>query len=121
MAKPLKVGVIGPNGQCGSCVVDELLMRGHTVVGISRNPPKHWKGSANAHYSSISIDIHRENKRLIEAFSSQFDAIICAFGPGLSDLDKVYMDAVEAHGRIKTALLASDHTGPFIIIGMYRK
>ncbi|GJC84750.1 hypothetical protein ColLi_07588 [Colletotrichum liriopes] len=117
MAKRLRVAVIGPKGQSGSCVVDELLTRGHDVVGVSRNPPKEWKGTGDGSYTSTSVDIYTEQKKLIEIFSSDFDAIVCAFGPSLTNLANVYMDGVEAHGRIKTALLASTHQGPFVIIG----
>lgn len=39
----LTVAVLGPKGQCGQCVVDELLSRGHNAIGISRDPPKEWK------------------------------------------------------------------------------
>lgn len=111
----LKVAVLGPTGQCGSCVVDELLSRGHTVVGISRNPPKGWKG--NERYSAVPVDI-QDTEKLAKAFSAGFDAIVCAFSPSLSDLSTTYENGVEGHGRIKTALLRSDHTGSFIVIGM---
>lgn len=117
MVKRLRVAVIGPKGQSGSCVVDELLTRNHDVVGVSRNPPKEWNGTGNGSYTSISVDIYTEQNKLIEIFSSDFDAIVCAFGPSLANLANVYMDGVEAHGRIKTALLASTHQGPFVIIG----
>jgi putative NADH-flavin reductase len=36
--KKLNVGVIGAAGMTGSYVVVELLNRGHSVTGISRNP-----------------------------------------------------------------------------------
>lgn len=67
----------------------------------------------------MSVDIEREHENFVEIFSSRFDAIVCAFGPSLSDLRKVYFQSVEADGRIKMALLASEHTGPFIIIGKF--
>lgn len=111
---PLKVAVLGPTGQCGSCVVDELLSRDHTVVGISRNPPQEWKG--NERYSAVPVDI-QDTDKLAKAFSAGFDAIVCAFSPSLSDLSTTYENGVEGHGRIKTALLRSDHTGTFIVIG----
>ncbi|KAF4775362.1 NAD-dependent epimerase dehydratase [Colletotrichum scovillei] len=117
-SKKLRVAVIGPKGQAGSCVVDELLTRGHAVVGVSRNPPKQWRqGTGDGSYTSTSVDIYTEQKKLIDIFSSDFDAIVCAYGPSLANLDTVYEDGVEAHGRMKTALLASTHDGPFIIVG----
>ncbi|KAF9875929.1 nad-dependent epimerase dehydratase [Colletotrichum karsti] len=115
--RTLKVGVIGPKGQAGSCVVDELLSRGHSVVGISRNPPDQWPSPGKGIWSSTSVDIHKEHTKLISIISSGFDAIVCAYGPSLKVITNVYAEAIEGHGRIKTALLASTHDGPFIIIG----
>lgn len=119
--KKLKVGVIGPKGQCGSCVVDELLSRGHHAVGISR-PPTNWKksgpnGQFSGKYSPLAIDV-TDHIKLDEVFSSSgFEAIVVAYGPNLSDLSKVYYTLVETQAKIKTALLNSMYEGPFIIIG----
>ncbi|KAK1762682.1 NADH(P)-binding-domain-containing protein, partial [Phialemonium atrogriseum] len=113
-ATPLKVAVLGPAGQCGSCVVDELLSRGHTVVGISRNPPEDWK--SNSGYSSVPVDI-QDTKKLSKVFSAGFDAIVSAYAPPLADLSKVYETGVEGHGKIKMALLESSHEGQIIVIG----
>lgn len=112
--KTLKVAVIGPKGQCGACVVDELLSRGHAVVGISRSPPQSWPRPGN--YSSVALNIYN-TKALAEALSQNFDAIVCAFGPPLVDLKTVYAETCEAQAKIKQALLLSTHKGPFVIIG----
>lgn len=115
--KTLKVAVLGPSGQCGQCVVDELLSRGHNVVGISRNPPKTWGTDIKTgSYSAQSVDLH-DTPSLVRAFSDGFDAIVCAFAPPLSDMASLYEKGVEGHAAIKTALLASDHSGSFLIIG----
>jgi putative NADH-flavin reductase len=115
---PLKVAVLGATGQCGSCVIDELLYRGHTVVGMSRNPPKQWNGSnsGNGSYTALSVDIGNA-KELRDAFSGKFDSIICAYSAPLKDLSALYETGVEGHGKIKTAMLQSEHGGTFIIIG----
>lgn len=112
----LKVGVIGPNGQCGSCVVEELLSRGHTVTGISRNPPKTWNSELPGTYEPLAADLN-DTAGFTKALSGGFDAIVCAYGPPLENLATVYLKGVEAHCRIKEALLASDHKGVFLIIG----
>lgn len=114
--KSLKVAVIGPSGQCGHCVVDELLSRGHRVVGISRNPPKTWAGDKAGDYSGLNINIH-EKSSLTSAFSDGFDSIVCCFAPPLNDLSTLYEKGVEGHAAIKAALLASDHSGSFIVVG----
>ena len=110
----LKVAVLGPTGQCGSCVVEELLSRGHHVVGISRNPPETWKD--NQSYDAIPVNLH-DTAKLSHVFSSGFDAIVCAFAPPISDMSTAYENGVEGHGRVKTALLRSSHDGVFIVIG----
>ncbi|KAJ5959264.1 uncharacterized protein N7479_006414 [Penicillium vulpinum] len=115
MSKSLRVAVLGPKGQCGSCVVDELLSRGHSVVGISRTPPKTWPKSGE--YGGIPCDCSD-----IKGFSNvqsdgDFDAVVSAFGPPLVDLKSVYSVGVEGHGNIKMAILKSTFRGPFIIIG----
>lgn len=114
--RPLKVGVIGPKGQCGSCVVNELLGRGYTVTGISRNPPKTWENEGPGKYESVAVDL-TDTKSFARALSAGYDAIVCAYGPPLGDLKRVYFECVEAHGRMKEALLMSDHEGTFIVIG----
>ena len=113
--KSLKVAVLGPKGQCGSCVVDELLSRGHSVVGLSRNPPVKWRTPGD--YKASSVDFN-SIKDLTTALSSGYDAIVCAFGPPLNDMSKVYTECVETQCKIKAALLASTHEGHFIVIGM---
>lgn len=115
MSKTFRVGVLGPKGQCGQCVVDELLSRGHSVVGISRSPPKTW--SKRGDYSSIAVDF-AEVKALSAILSEgKFDAVICAFAPPLHDFNAVYRVGVEGHGNIKMAVLRSSYRGPLIIIG----
>lgn len=116
---PLRIAMLGPTGQCGSCIVDELLYRGHDVVGVSRNPPDTWKENPSHRgvYESVSVDVQDE-AMLRDVFSSGFDAIVCAFAPGNRDLGRVYEVGVEGHGRVKRALLGSSHSGSFIVIGM---
>lgn len=112
--KKLKVAVIGPKGQCGSCVVDELLSRGHSAVGISRNPPPKW--AAEGDYTPHAVDLH-DTDRFAQALSKDYDAIVCAYGPPLAKLDEIYEHCVEGHAKIKEAVLQSTHSGGLIIIG----
>ncbi|KAJ0386906.1 hypothetical protein COL922a_003382 [Colletotrichum nupharicola] len=112
--KKLRVAVLGPKGQCGSCVVDELLSRGHSVVGLSRNLPRELQTSGD--YKAESIDFNSINE-LSAALSRGYDAIVCAYGPPLGNLRAIYYECVETHARIKSALLRSNHRGSFIVIG----
>lgn len=115
MPKSLKVAVLGPKGQCGSCVVDELLSRGHSVVGISRAPPQTW--GKPGEYEGIPCDFN-DIRGLSEVLSDgNFDTVVSAFGPSLVDLKTVYSLGVEGHGNIKMALLRSTFRGHLIIIG----
>ncbi|KAJ5667411.1 hypothetical protein N7507_003275 [Penicillium longicatenatum] len=115
MSESLRVAVLGPKGQCGSCVVDELLSRGHSVVGISRSPPKTWPKSGE--YGGIPCDFS-DIRGLSKILSDGgFDAVVSAFAPPLTDFDAVYTVGVEGHGNIKMAILRSTYRGPFIIIG----
>ncbi|KAH8782723.1 hypothetical protein F5883DRAFT_130953 [Diaporthe sp. PMI_573] len=72
----LKVAVIGPKGQCGSCVVDELLFRSHSVVGISRNPPSKW--AVEREYRLHAVDLN-DTDRFAQALSQEFDTIVNAY------------------------------------------
>lgn len=66
--------------------------------------------------STHSVDF-KDVDKLAEALSADFDSIVCAFGPPLEILEKVYFLCVETHARIKAAYLASNHKGSFVIIG----
>lgn len=115
MSTSLRVAVLGPKGQCGSCVVDELLSRGHSVAGISRTPPKTWPKTGE--YAGIACDFS-DIQGLSKILSDEsFDAVISAFAPPLVDMKSVYSIGVEGHGNIKKAILRSNYRGPFIIIG----
>ena len=105
---------MGPKGQCGSCVVEELLARGHSVVGISRNPPQNVPVKGD--YKAVAID-YTDVDKLAEAMSDNFDAIVCAYGPPLDPMELTYMTCVETHCRIKQAFLKSSHSGSFVVIG----
>jgi putative NADH-flavin reductase len=114
--KPLRVAVISPKGQCGSCVVDELLSRGHHVTGISRSPPENWEGDTSGSYKAVAADLYNV-RGFAKVLSGGYDSIVCAYGPPIDNLSKIYTICVEAHCRIKEALLTSDHKGSFIIVG----
>jgi putative NADH-flavin reductase len=77
-ASPLKVGVIGPAGFGGSYLCVELLNRGHTVIGISRNPSKLGK---HERYIPRSVDIDAASIEEIAETFKDLDALVCEFGP----------------------------------------
>lgn len=75
---PLKVAVIGPAGFGGSYLSVELLNRGHTVIGISRNPAKLGK---HERYIPRSVDIDTASIEEIAEKFKDADALVCEFGP----------------------------------------
>lgn len=77
-SSPLKVGVIGPAGFGGSYLCVELLNRGHTVIGLSRNPKK--LGS-HERYSPRPVDIDTVSiPELAKSFAG-IDVLISEYGP----------------------------------------
>jgi putative NADH-flavin reductase len=77
-SKPLIVGIIGPAGFGGSYLSVELLNRGHTVVGISRNPETLGK---HARYIPRPVDIDAVSiSQLAESFQG-LDILVSMYGP----------------------------------------
>ena len=64
--QPLNVVVIGSTGYAGSHVCIELLARGYSVTGLTRNPEK--LGS-HPRYTPKSIDLEKTSvEDLLDAF-----------------------------------------------------
>ena len=75
---PLKVGVIGPAGFGGSYLCVELLNRGHTVIGISRNPEKLGK---HERYIPRPVDIDNVSFVELAKYFEGIDALVSEYGP----------------------------------------
>jgi putative NADH-flavin reductase len=71
--KSLNVAVIGAAGMTGSYTVVELLNRGHTVAGISRNPGAIGK---DERYTPIPLDFDNSSISDIAKAFSGFDVIV---------------------------------------------
>jgi len=71
--KNLKIGVIGPAGMTGSYAVVEFLNRGHSVVGISRNP-----GAVGTHprYAPVPLDFDESSVSEIAKAFEGLDVIV---------------------------------------------
>ena len=49
--------VLGVNGQDGSYLAEELLSRGHAVVGVARQKESRWvKANLNFQYSQLDLE-----------------------------------------------------------------
>jgi putative NADH-flavin reductase len=71
--KSLNVAVIGPAGMTGSYTVVELLNRGHTVTGISRNPAAIGKHEG---YTALPLDFDSSSiSQIAQAFTG-FDVLV---------------------------------------------
>ena len=77
-SKPLRVGVIGPAGFGGSYLCVELLNRGHTVVGISRNPEKLGK---HERYIPRALNIDETSISDLAKSFNDFDILVSEYGP----------------------------------------
>jgi hypothetical protein len=71
--KNLTVAVIGPAGMTGSYTVVELLNRGHSVVGISRNPSAIGK---HDRYKAIPVDFDNSSISEIAKSFEGVDAVV---------------------------------------------
>jgi putative NADH-flavin reductase len=82
--KPLQVGIIGPTGFGGSYLTVELINRGHTVIGISRNPEKLGK---HERYIPRPVDIDTVSiSELAEQFNG-IDVLVSEYGPHTAGAD----------------------------------
>lgn len=77
-SKPLRVGVIGPAGFGGSYLCVELLNRGHTVIGISRNPEKLGK---HERYIPRPVDIDQVSTDQLAKTFDGIDVLVSEYGP----------------------------------------
>jgi len=75
---PLRVGVIGPAGFGGSYLCVELLNRGHTVIGISRNPEKLGK---HERYLPRPVDIDSNTFIELAKHFEGIDVLVSEYGP----------------------------------------
>jgi putative NADH-flavin reductase len=78
------VGVIGPAGFGGSYLTAELIRRGHTVVGISRNPQSF---GTHEKYRPRPLDIEASTvTQLADAFRD-LDTLVSEYGPHTQGAD----------------------------------
>lgn len=90
----LTVGVIGPAGFGGSYLCVELLDRGHTVIGLSRNPQK--LGS-HKRYSPRSVDIDSISISELAKYFSGIDVLVSEYGPHTAGADALlYSESISS-------------------------
>ncbi|RMZ66830.1 nad-dependent epimerase dehydratase [Pyrenophora seminiperda CCB06] len=113
-SSPLRIGIIGAAGFGGSYLSVELLNRGHTVVGISRQPEKLGK---HERYIPRPVDIDKVSiGELAETFGD-LDVLVSEFGPHTAGAGALlYMPFVEFVRKIILAYKRSS-VSYFLFVG----
>ncbi|EDU50597.1 NADH-flavin reductase [Pyrenophora tritici-repentis] len=113
-SKPLRVGIIGAAGFGGSYLSVELLNRGHTVIGISRNPEKLGK---HERYIPRSVDIDEVSIRELATKFGDLDVLVSEFGPHTAGAGALlYMPFLESVRKIILAYKRSS-VSYFLFVG----
>lgn len=92
--KSLRVGVIGPAGFGGSYLTVELLNRGHTVIGISRNPAKIGK---HDRYVPRPVDIDAVSISELAVQFEGIDVLVSEYGPHTAGADALLYSTLFWH------------------------
>ncbi|WP_028981721.1 NAD(P)-dependent oxidoreductase [Sporocytophaga myxococcoides] len=99
----MKIALIGATGNIGSRILKEALNRGHEVTAIVRNPSKLAYNSPKL--KIVQGDIFDSDQ--ISGVVKNSDVVISAFGPGMSDTDKLVkatkalINAIKASGKLR--------------------
>ncbi|OJJ53626.1 hypothetical protein ASPSYDRAFT_1164456 [Aspergillus sydowii CBS 593.65] len=99
------VGVIGPAGFGGSYLSAELIRRGHTVVGISRNPQ-----SFGIHNNYVPRPLDIEESTIAELADSfrDLDTLVSEYGPHTQGATALqYMPFIEVVRKLILAVKLS--------------
>jgi len=99
----MKIAIIGATGHIGSRILKEALNRGHEVTAIVRDPSK-------LAYSSLGLKIVQgdifDPDQISEVVKNS-EVVISAFGPGMTDTDKLVkatkalITAIKTTGKIR--------------------
>lgn len=101
----MKVVVYGATGKTGSRVVEELLRRGHTVVGVSRAASRMTAAPGLTTIDDDMSDVQRMAEEIRGA-----DAVVSAYAPPAEDSDRL----VGVTGRLVQAVKQAG--GPRLIV-----
>lgn len=96
----MKITLIGATGFVGSNIVNELINRGHSVIGISRKA----KTSDNPNMSYVAVDVADIN-RLAETLKGS-DVVVSAFNAGWGN-PNLYDDFLKGSKAIQEAVKLS--------------
>ncbi|KAE8140109.1 hypothetical protein BDV38DRAFT_290843 [Aspergillus pseudotamarii] len=108
------IGVIGPTGFGGSYLTVELIRRGHTVIGISRNPQ-----SFGTHplYTPRIVDIETASIDDLANSFRDLEVLVSEYGPHTKGADALqYMPYVEVVRKLILAVKLAN-TKYFVFVG----
>ena len=94
----MKVALLGATGFVGSALLDEALLRGHTVTAIARHPEKLGRRDRLVALSGNVYDAAS-----LAALIQGHDAVISAFNPGWKN-PHLFEDQVRGTSSIIAAL-----------------
>ena len=94
----MKVALLGATGFVGSALLDEALLRGHTVTAIARHPEKLGHRDRLV---PVSGDVY--DTASLAALIQGHDAVISAFNPGWKN-PRLFEDQVRGTSSIIAAL-----------------
>lgn len=97
----MKVALIGATGFVGSALMEELLLRGHEVVALARQP---GKIAARAHLTAVQADV--TNVQEVEAAIKGVDAVVSAYNAGWAN-PNIYADFMKGSRAIVQGLKAA--------------
>jgi hypothetical protein len=109
-ARAMKIVVYGASGAIGGVIVDEALSRGHTVIGVSREPAK--LKFSNRHFTAVPGDV--TDLASFRSVTRGADVVIISVGGGSPDnLPEHSVTALAA--RVATEAFAGVSPSPHVI------
>lgn len=105
----MKIAVIGATGFVGTSITNELILRGHNVTGISRNPNIGEK----VDYNQVSVDVTEIN--LLAEILKENEVVVSAFNAGWHN-PNLYADFLAGSKAIQEAAKLAG-VSRYIVIG----
>jgi putative NADH-flavin reductase len=109
-AQAMKIVVYGASGAIGGVIVDEALSRGHTVIGVSREPGKLKR--SNRHFTAVAGDV--TDLASFRSVTGGADVVIISVGGGGKDNLPEHSVTALAAG-VATEAFAGLSAGPHVI------
>lgn len=96
----MKILIIGASGRVGKLLTQNLLNKGHKVIGTSRAKDELFE---HINYTQIQLDISQELDVITENFPEAIDTVYFVSGSGGKNLLQI-----DLHGAVKTMQVAEN-------------